>query len=218
MRRPGPVFWQDEPFLARRDVSLDAVFSGPRLTLRRPGRREGEGWCALFREATAARYRELYQFTYADPSSVVIARPGRGLEIALVGIVPSRRLPLRSAYGGFIVRNGVPIGYTEGLALADRLEIGFNVYYTFREGESAWVYAQMLRLHHDVLGVTSFSVDPYQIGYTRTRRRSTQAFWFHRKLGFRPPTRACSGCSTARAKKGWRPTPRTAPRRTSSGS
>ena len=187
MRLPGPrPFFHDEPFLARRDVSLDAVLTGPRPALRRPRRREAERVCAMVREATAARYRELYQFTYADPASVVATRPGRGMELFLVGVRPGRRLPLRAAYGGFIVKNGVPIGYTEGLAFFERLEIGFNMYYTFREGESAWIYARMLELHHAALGVTSFSVDPYQIGFENSEAIDSGAFWFYRKLGFRP--------------------------------
>jgi hypothetical protein len=84
------------------------------------------------------------------------------------------------------VKNGVPIGYIEGLALAERLEIGFNMYYTFREGESAWIYAQVLKMHRDALGVTSFSIDPYQLGYENDEALDSGAFWFYRKLGFRP--------------------------------
>ena len=187
MRIPGPApFFHDAPFLARRDVSLAAILSEPRLALRRHSRREGERICDRMREATAARYREFYTFTYADPATVVSARPGRGLELFLVGVEPARRLPLRSAYGGFVVKNGVPIGYIEGLALAERLEIGFNMYYTFREGESAWIYAQVLRMHRDALGVTSFSIDPYQLGYDNDEALDSGAFWFYRKLGFRP--------------------------------
>jgi hypothetical protein len=140
----------------------------------------------MVREATAARYREFYTFTYADPASVVAARPGRGVELFLVGIEPERRLPLRAAYGGFVVKNGVPIGYIEGLALFERLEIGFNMYYAFREGESAWIYAQVLKLHRDALRVTSFSIDPYQLGYENDEAIESGAFWFYRKLGFRP--------------------------------
>jgi hypothetical protein len=140
----------------------------------------------MVREATAARYREFYTFTYADAGSVIAARPGRGVELFLVGIQRGRRLPLRSAYGGFVVKNGVPIGYIEGLAFLERLEIGFNMYYTFREGESAWIYAQVLKLHRDALGVTSFSIDPYQLGYENDEAIESGAFWFYRKLGFRP--------------------------------
>ncbi len=187
MRLPGAgLFFHDAPFLARRDVSLDAVLSSRPMVLRRLSRRQGEKVCDRMREATAARYREFYTFTYADPATVVAARPGRGVELFLVGVDPDRRLPLRSAYGGFVVKNGVPIGYIEGLALADRLEIGFNMYYTFREGESAWIYAQVLKLHQDALGVTSFSIDPYQLGFENDEALDSGAFWFYRKLGFRP--------------------------------
>ena len=184
MRRPGPpVFFHKEPLLARRDVSLDAIFAEPPLPVRRLSRREGERVCDMVRDATAARYREFYTFTFADPSSVLAARPGRGLEIFLMGVLPERRLPLRSAYGGFFVKNGVPVGYIEGLAFFERLEIGFNIYYAFREGESAWIYAHVLKLHRDALGVTSFSIDPYQLGFENEEAIDSGAFWFYRKLG-----------------------------------
>jgi hypothetical protein len=187
MRLPGPKpFFHDAPLVARRDVSFDAILSEPPMPLRRLPRRDGERICDLVRETTAARYREFYTFTYADPTSVVAARPGRGVELFLIGIRPDRRLPLRAAYGGFVVKNGVPIGYIEGLAVFERLEIGFNMYYTFREGESAWIYAQVLKLHRDALGVTSFSIDPYQLGYENAEAIESGAFWFYRKLGFRP--------------------------------
>ncbi len=187
MRLPGPrPFFHDAPLLARREVSLDRTFAEPRLKLRRLSRREGQRICDRVREATAARYREFYTFTYADPASVVAARPGRGVELFLVGVLPEKRLPVRSAYGGFVVKNGVPIGYIEGLAFAERLEIGFNMYYAFREGESAWIYAQVMRFHRDALGVTSFSIDPYQLGYENDEALESGAFWFYRKLGFRP--------------------------------
>ncbi|HKD18026.1 MAG TPA: hypothetical protein VKG23_09160 [Thermoanaerobaculia bacterium] len=191
MRRPGAApFFHDAPLLARRDVSLDAILSGPRMKIRKLSRREGDRVCDLVREATAARYREFYTFTYADPATVLAARPGRGVELFLVGVRQERRLPLRAAYGGFVVKNSVPIGYIEGLAFLERLEIGFNMYYTFREGESAWIYAQVLKLHRDALGVTSFSIDPYQLGYENPEAIESGAFWFYRKLGFRPTHRA----------------------------
>lgn len=187
MRRPGPrPFFHDEPLLARRAVSLDAVLASPPLRLTRLSRREGERVCDMVRDATAVRYREFYTFTYADPSTVLAARPGRGVEMFLLGVEPERRLPLRAAYGGFVVKNGVPIGYIEGLTFAERLEIGFNLYYTFRDGESAWIYAQVLKLHHDALGVGSFSIDPYQLGFENEEAIASGAFWFYRKLGFRP--------------------------------
>src|SRR5262249_51951215 len=105
------------------------------------------------------------------------------------GVVPGRRLPLRAAYGGFVVKNAVPIGYIEGLAFFERLEIGFNMYYTFREGESAWIYGQVLKLPRAALGRASFSVAPYQLGFENDEAIDSGAFWFYRKLGFRPTDR-----------------------------
>jgi len=202
MRRPGPaLFLHDRPLLARRDVSLPAVFAAPPLSIRRLSRRAGQRVCDMVRVATAARYREFYTFTYADPASVLAARPGRGVEIFLLGVLPERRLPVRSAYGGFVVKNGVPIGYIEGLAICERLEIGFNLYYAFREGESAWIYAQVMKLHREALGVTSFSIDPYQLGFENEEAIASGAFWFYRKLGFRPthaPTAALIAREEAR--------------------
>jgi hypothetical protein len=84
-----------------------------------------------------------------------------------------------------IYKNGVPIGYFEGLSLFDRMESGFNLYYTFRDGETAWLYAQVLRVMRQITGVTAFSLDPYQIGFENEEGIQSGAFWFYRKLGFR---------------------------------
>ena len=73
----------------------------------------------------------------------------------------------------------------ELLSLFERAEVGFNLYYTFREGESAWLYARVLRLFGQGLGVNVFSVDPYQIGFENPEAVQSGAFWFYRKLGFR---------------------------------
>src|SRR5207302_1358287 len=68
----------------------------------------------------------------------------------------------------------------------ERMEAGFNLYYTFREGETAWLYARTLKLFREQLGVTCFSIDPYQIGHHNEEAIDSGAFWFYRKLGFRP--------------------------------
>jgi hypothetical protein len=35
-------------------------------------------------------------------------------------------------------------------------------------------------------GVTAFAIDPYQVGYENEEGIESGAFWFYRKLGFRP--------------------------------
>ena len=83
-------------------------------------------------------------------------------------------------------KNGVPIGYIECLTLFEHMEVGFNLYYTFREGETAWIYARLLRLFRQLLAVSCFAVDPYQVGHHNDEAIESGAFWFYRKLGFRP--------------------------------
>jgi hypothetical protein len=187
------AFFHRGPLLARRDVSLAAELAAPRLPVRRLSPAGGRKLLDFARESTAVRYREYYQFTYGDPASVRAARVGRGVEIFLSGLLRAHRLPLRSGCAGLVIKNGVPVCYFEALAFAERIEVGFNVYYTFREGESAWIFAKILRMLNQVLGVTSFSIDPYQLGYENPEGIESGAFWFYRKLGFRP-----TGSATAR--------------------
>src|SRR5213076_2215621 len=78
------------------------------------------------------------------------------------------------------------VAYFEGLSIFERLESGFNLYYTFREGETAWLFGRVLRLMRQLLGVTVFSIDPYQAGHENEEGIESGAFWFYRKLGFRP--------------------------------
>jgi hypothetical protein len=179
-------YFHTRPFIRRSEISLSRELSLPPLKLRKLSRREGERILDLCREATTARYRELYGTTRGDPNHVVQARVGRGVEIFLWGLPPARRLPLRAYQAGFTLKNGVPINYIEGIALFEWMEIGFNTFYAYRDGETAWVYAQVLRMLHQVLGVTCISVYPYQIGQDNEEAIQSGAFWFYRKLGFRP--------------------------------
>ncbi len=187
LRKPGPPpFFHTRPLLSRRETDFAGILAGPPMPARRLSRREGERMVDVSRGTTTARYREFYGFTHGDPSTVIAGRPGRGLEIFFFGIRPEARLPLRASHTAIYFVNGVAVGYFEGLSLFERMEVGFNIYYTFREAESAWIYAQVLRLCRQVTGVSSFSIDPYQIGYQNKEAIESGAFWFYRKLGFRP--------------------------------
>ena len=192
----GPPWWHPTPLLARRDVGVSSELDSPPLPVRRVSTREGLRRLDFARDANGARYRELYGFTYGDPETVRVADAGRGCEITLFGLPPGRRLPLRAGYAAFVTKNGIPVAYVEGLALFERIEVGFNVYYTFREGESGWIYARVMKLFRQALNVTSFSIDPYQIGFENEEAIASGAFWFYRKLGFRstsPELRAATG-------------------------
>jgi hypothetical protein len=179
-------FWHDAPLIRRADVSLEAELQSPRIPLARLSRADGERLLDFARETSAMRYRELHGFTYGDPAHVVRADLGRGVEVFVFGVPPEHRLPLRAYHAGIFFKNAVPIGYIECLTLFEHMEVGFNLYYTFREGETAWLYARLLRLFHQLLEVTCFTVDPYQIGNHNDEAIESGAFWFYRKLGFRP--------------------------------
>lgn len=148
--------------------------------------REGARVLDLMREVMTVRRRELWGTTHGDSRHVLRADVGRGLQVFLWGLPPERRLPLRAYVAGFSLKNGVPINYVEAIGLFEWMEVGFNTFYTYRDGESAWNYGQALRLLHQVLGVTCVSVYPYQIGLDNEEAIESGAFWFYRKLGFRP--------------------------------
>ncbi|HTD53645.1 MAG TPA: hypothetical protein VK780_11540 [Thermoanaerobaculia bacterium] len=187
LRKPGPAaFFHAGPLLSRRETDFAGILAGPPMPVRRLTRREGEAMVDVTRGTTTARYREFYGFTHGDRVTAIAGRPGRGLEIFFFGIRPEARLPLRATHTAIYFVNGIAVGYFEGLSLFERMEVGFNIYYTFREGESAWLYAQVLRLCRQITGVSSFSIDPYQIGHENKEAIESGAFWFYRKLGFRP--------------------------------
>lgn len=180
------IFYHDAPLIHRRDVSLESELKAPPLPLQKLKSAEGQELLDLGRATMAARYRELHGFTYGDAGSVVRAHAGRGVEFFVWGVAPEHRLPTLGYHGALIFKNGVPHGYAEALSLFERSEVGLNLFYTFREGESAWIYARLLRLLRQLLGVTDFSIDPYQLGFHNEEGIESGAFWFYRKMGFRP--------------------------------
>jgi len=183
------IFYHDGPLIQRRDVRLKEELQAPPPELRKLSSSEGEQAIDLTRDASTIRYRELYGFTHGDPAHVYHADLGRGVQIFVTGLPPEKRLPLRACHSAMFFKNGVPIGYFEGLSLFERMESGLNLYYTFRDGETAWLYARILNVMHHLTGVTSFAIDPYQIGYQNEEGIESGAFWFYRKLGFRPTER-----------------------------
>ena len=199
--RARKVFYHTEPLIRRSEVSLDRELGLPPLELKKLSRAEGKAMQDMLRETTTVRYRELYGITHGDPDGVVRAEVGRGVEIFLWGLPPDRRLPLRAYHAGFTLKNGVPINYIEGITICERMEIGFNTFYTFREGESAWVYTRVLRLLHQIIGVTCISIDPYQIGLGNDEAIESGAFWFYRKLGFRPTRPDLAGLMSREERK-----------------
>jgi len=185
-RNPRAMYFHREPLIRRNQVSLSAEMSSPPLPIRKLQGHEGEEVLDMVRDALTVRYRELYGTTRGDPESVVEADVGRGVHIFLWGLPPDRRLPLRAYHAGITLKNGVPINYIEGISLFEWMEVGFNTFYAFRDGETAWIYSKVLHLLHQLTDVTCFSVYPYQLGDHNEEAIKSGAFWFYRKLGFRP--------------------------------
>ena len=180
------VFYHRERLIQRRDVSLKQELENPPPTLQQLSPKQGETILDMTRAASTVRYRELYGFTHGDPRRVFQTNIGRGVDVFVVGVPPGLRLPLRAYHAAMIFKNGVAVGYFEGISLFERMESGFNLYYTFREGETAWLYARILNIFRHLCGVTAFAIDPYQIGFENEEGIESGAFWFYRKLGFRP--------------------------------
>lgn len=185
--RVNRVFYHDRPLIKRSEVSLDRELEDRSpLRFKRLSRADGEKLVNLGRDMMTVRYRELHGFTCGDPQHVVRATAGRGVEFVIWGLPRGRRLPLLGYHAVLILKNGVPVGYAESLALFERSEVGINLFYTFRDGESAWIFARLLRFMRQYLHVSVFSVEPYQLGSHNKEGIEAGAFWFYRKLGFRP--------------------------------
>ena len=182
------VFYHDGPFLARKDVSIEAEFAAPKIAVRRLP--EAGRVLDVIIDASAVRYRELYGFLYPEAANVFHADLGRGMDFYFFGVARKWRLPQREYCAGMYFKNGVPVGYVEVLwprqKKGGRMEVGFNLYYTFRQGETAWLYARLLKLFHERFRVSSFFIDPYQLGHENEEAIESGSFWFYYKLGFRP--------------------------------
>src|SRR6201981_2805369 len=84
------------------------------------------------------------------------------------------------------LKHRLPIKYIEAIGLFEVMEVGFNTFYTFRGGEVAWIFAQVLRCLYHLMGTTCISMYPYQLGHRNEEAIESVAYWFYRKLGFRP--------------------------------
>jgi hypothetical protein len=181
------IYYHDGPLLKRDPNMIARMLATPPIPRKILGAAAARKIAGVIVDASAVRYRELYGFLYPDLKRIEHAEPGRGIDVFL--FAPSRRLPVRDYLCGMFFKNGVPIGYIEGLIRDGNMEAGFNLYYTFRDGETAWLYVVLLKLLQERSGVKTFSVDPYQIGHENEEALASGAFWFYRKLGFVPESR-----------------------------
>lgn len=183
--RGAPVVFQTGPMILKRPV-LRRALQQTRLTVRDVSPREGQRLIDLARESMVTRSRDLDVFEYGDKNDVRLVDCGGGLQFACIGAVPERRLMVETVYGFLTLKNGVPTGYVLASALFGSSEVAYNVFETFRGGESAHVYGRVLALVQRLFGADAFAVDPYQLGHNNEEGLKSGAWWFYYKLGFRP--------------------------------
>jgi hypothetical protein len=178
------AFRKGPPARVRPDLRRE--ITRPPRAVRSLGTRTGARLVDLAREAMVTRSRDLDAFAHGDPRDVRLVDDGDGFAFALIGVLPERRLFLPAVYGALALRNGVPIGYVQLDVLFGNAEVSFNTFETFRGGEAGFVFGRLLSAAHHVFGVTSFSIEPYQLGRGNHEAIVTGAWWFYARFGFLP--------------------------------
>ena len=181
----GPTVFRRRPLDGGRP-DLGAELRRPPRAVRAVSRREGQQLIDLARASMVTRSRDLDAFSWGDPDDVRLADCGDGLQFAVIGTIPARRLLLEAVYGFLTLMNGVPIGYVLNSALYGSAEIAYNVFETWRGGESGAIYGRALATVRHLFGCDSFTIYPYQLGDGNQEAIETGAWWFYRKLGFHP--------------------------------
>ena len=180
------IFYHDGPLLKREPHLIAKALAAPLLPRNIPKLPRACKIAGTIVDASAVRYRELYGFLHPNLGGIEYDYLGRGTDLFLFGPALEQQLPVRDYVCGMFFKNGVPQGYIEGLIRDSNMEVGFNLYYTFRDGETAWLYSMLLKALQEHCGVRSFSIDPYQLGHENEEAIESGAFWFYRKLGFVP--------------------------------
>lgn len=152
----------------------------------RLNKEEAEQLIAASRIILMRQLREIDPVTFTSAKLVSYYDMGRGLSIALMGMVAERRHPVDSYMGYVAFKNGLPVAYAGSWILFDSARIGLNVFPEYRGGESAWIFQQVLDLHRQVYKLNRFTVDPYQLGKDNADGIHSGAFWIYYKAGFRP--------------------------------
>ena len=181
----GAPAFQTRPLDRSRPVLLDEIAKPP-AAVRSVPPGEADGLITLAREAMVTRARDLDNFIHADRRDVRHFEYKDGLSFACYGLTPERRLMLESVYGMLTLKNGVPIGYVLASGLFGSSEVMYNVFETFRGGESARIYGRVLSMTRVLFGADTFAIDPFQLGHGNPEGQKSGAYWFYYKLGFRP--------------------------------
>ncbi len=140
----------------------------------------------VIKNALALTARETDPCTYMDEDSLRVYTLERGISVAIFGMIPSRQLPLESYVGYTAFKNGLPVSYGGAWVFGKRANFGINIFKPYRNGESAYLMAQLLRVYRHVFNLSYFEVEPYQYGLDNPDGIASGAFWFYYRFGFRP--------------------------------
>ena len=183
--KPSPVVYRSHP-LDRSRPNLRKECLRPPRAVHPLSPREGRKLIDMAREAMVTHSRDLFAFEIADENDVRMVDFDDGLQFAAIGMLPEHRLMLDSVYGFLTLKNGIPIGYVLSSSYFNSTEVAYNVFETFRGGESARIYARVLATMHHLFGADAFTVDPYQMGHENREGLKSGAWWFYYKLDYRP--------------------------------
>ena len=170
--------------IARERFDLSREIQRPLRKPRALADAEGREVVAIAIRALASRNLEIHPLLNANPRDVLLFDAGRGVRVALVGVVPEHRGTLAGLYFFLVAKNGVPVAYGPASPFLGSCEMGINLFPEFRGGEIRFVYAQVMRLLHAVLAVEHFFLTSYGMGVGNADAIRSGAFWFYRRLGF----------------------------------
>ena len=200
-RLGAPIVFHSGPMF-RHVPDLRAHLAESNVRSRRARGREAERLVDLARGALCVRSREMNPISNANPEDVVLHSLERGVEIVTYGVSPERRLLLESLWGFLILKNGVPVGYGSASLLFSSAEIAVNVFDEFRKGESAFIFAELLRILRHHFGAASFTLLESQFGGDGDEEGiRSGAFWFYDRLGFRHVSRELRGLAEKERKR-----------------
>ncbi len=148
--------------------------------------KEHEEILKVSRIALVLLNRETDPISYCASNGIKVFDLEHGLTIALFSIDNQWRLPMESYIGFMMFKNGYPMSYGGAWLFGKRSLIGLNIFEAFRGGESAFVFAQLLRTYRQAFGAEQFEVEPYQFGKNNPEGLRSGAFWFYHRFGFRP--------------------------------
>jgi len=180
----GKVFSSRAPY--KLEIPISKLIREKPAAMKCVSVREGKKLIDLARVQMITRERDLYAFMHSDPRDVRLLSYRGGLQFVCYGLLPQRRSLLETMYVFIILKNGVPIGYTQAVTLLRSAEVNFNIFDSFRGAETSRIFVAALTMMHHLFASDAFVINTQQLGEGNQEALKSGAFWFYYKQGFRP--------------------------------